>query len=90
MTDLGDYRLMLTGQGAAIGLVADTQRGEVQLNGKGGWQLQDGGFNVEGTLAPGSREGALTPLLTLLNARRTGNVYEFGIQTRIPSPLPRW
>jgi len=90
MTDLGDYRLVLTGQGAAIGLVADTQRGEVQLNGKGGWQLQDGGFNVDGTLAPGSREGALTPLLTLLNARRTGNVYEFGIQTRIPSPLPRW
>lgn len=91
LTDLGDYRLMLTGQGTAVAILADTQRGEVQLNGKGEWQLQgNGALNLDGTLAAGSREAALTPLLTLLNARRTGSVYEFSVHTRIPSPLPRW
>ena len=80
-----------SGQGAAIGLVADTQRGEVQLNGKGDWQLQgDGTLNIDGTLAAGNREAVLAPLLTLLNARRVGNAYDFSVHTRIPSPLPRW
>jgi len=91
MADLGDYRLMLTGQGAAVSILADTQRSEVQLNAKGDWQIQgDGMLNVDGTLAPGSREAALTPLLTLLNARRSGNAYTFSVRTPLPSPLPRW
>jgi len=89
LADLGDYRLTLTGQGAAVGILADTQRGEVPLNTKGAWQLHGGGtLSLDGTLGAGNREAALTPLLTLLNARRTGDVYTFSIRTHMPSPLP--
>jgi hypothetical protein len=91
MTDLGDYRLVLTGQGAAVGILADTQRGDVQLNAKGSWQAQgDGALSVDGTLTGGSREAVIAPLLALLNARRAGNAYEFSVRARIPSPLPHW
>lgn len=87
--ELGDYRLTLTGQGATAAILVDTLRGEVQLNAKGEWQIQgDGMLTLDGTLATGGRETALTPLLTLLNARRNGSEYSFNIRTRIPSPLP--
>jgi hypothetical protein len=86
--EVGDYRLALAGQGAAAGIQVDTLRGDAQLNAKGEWQIQgDGMLTLDGTLTPGSHEAALTPLVTLLNARRNGNQYSFNIRARVPSPL---
>jgi hypothetical protein len=84
--ELGDYRLVVSGQGPTADLRLETLRGEVQLAGRGQWQASDGQLRLDGTIAPGAREPSLAPLLALLRAQRNGDQHAFNLVTRLPLP----
>lgn len=88
--ELGDYLLVANGEAGAVRLRGETLRGDVRLDLNGQWQLAGNGMlNLDGSVtASGPREAVLTPLLTMLNARREGERQVF--QYSAPLPRPAW
>lgn len=82
--ELGDYLLVINGQGSTAALRLDTLRGEVRLAGQGSWQPGDGRLQLDASLRPGTREAQLAPLLQMMQARHEGEEYRFSFDTRLP------
>ena len=85
LSELGDYRLVVTGQGASADLRVETLRGDVGVRAQGSWQTQGEGLvQLSGTVAPGSREQALRPLLAMMNAQNNNGQYSWALNNRFP------
>jgi hypothetical protein len=85
--ELGDYLLTVNGKDGPARLHVDTQRGEIKVTADGEWRTTtDGGVQLNGTVAPGARDAALQPLLTLMQAQRDGDHYRFANTARITVP----
>ncbi len=83
LTDIGDYRLAVTGRGPTAELRIETLRGDVAVTAQGEWQAQgEGLIRLAGTIAPGNREQTLRPLLTLLNAQNSNGQYSWSLNSR--------
>lgn len=85
--EIGDYLLVASGENGAAALRVETLRGEIRVDARGSWQAQtDGTLTLEGSLAAGSREATLAPLLAMLNTRKQGDRYPLRFHTRLPLP----
>jgi len=83
--EVGDYQLTATGSNGMALLKLGTLRGEIGITGAGQWQVAgDGRLRLDGTLAPGSRESMIAPILPLLNAQRSGDQYTFSLSAQLP------
>lgn len=85
LSELGDYRLVVTGQGASADLRVETLRGDVGITAQGSWQTQGEGLvQLSGSVAPGGREQTLRPLLAMLNAQNNNGQYSWTLNQRLP------
>ena len=85
LSELGDYRLVVTGRGATAELKIDTLRGDVGVAAQGEWQTQGAGpLALTGSIAPGSREQALSPVFTMMNIRNINGQYQWAVNSRFP------
>jgi general secretion pathway protein N len=85
LSELGDYRLVVTGQGATADLRVETLRGDVGITAQGSWQTQgEGLLQLSGNIAPGAREQTLLPMLTMLNAQNNNGQYSWTLNQRLP------
>jgi len=85
LNKLGDYQMTVKGEGANAAIRVDTLRGDVDVTATGNWQAGgDGTLRLDGKVAPGSREQSLAPLLSAVNAQRSGDQYTFSASARIP------
>ncbi len=83
LSELGDYRLIVTGRGSTAELRIDTLRGDVGVTAQGTWQAQGEGLvQLAGSIAPGSREQALRPLLTTMNIQNSNGRYNWTLNNR--------
>lgn len=84
LSELGDYRLVVTGRGATAELRIDTLRGDVGVTAQGEWRMQDtGALTLTGDIIPGNREQALRPLLTMLNVQSVNGQYRWSLNSRL-------
>jgi len=82
LSELGDYRLAVTGRGATVELRVDTLRGDVGVTAQGEWRTQDtGALTLTGGITPGNREQALRPLLTMLNVQNINGQYRWALNS---------
>ena len=85
LNELGDYRLAVNGRGADSELRIETLRGDVGVTAQGTWKSQGEGLvQLTGNIAPGSREQALRPLLTMLNVQNNNGQYNWVLNNRFP------
>lgn len=85
LSELGDYRLVVTGRGATAELRADTLRGDVGVAAQGEWQTQGAGpLALTGSITPGNREQALSPVFTMMNIRNINGQYQWAVNSRFP------
>ena len=85
LSELGDYRLAVNGRGADAELRVETLRGDVGMTAQGTWRTQgEGLIQLTGSVAPGSREQALRPLLTMLNVQNDNGQYNWTLNNRFP------
>ena len=91
LSEAGDYRLVINGRGATAGLSIETLRGDIGITGQGEWQAQNEGLlRLTGNITPGSREQALRPLLTMMNARNNNGQYSWAFNGRFPLARILW
>ena len=81
LSEIGDYRLRLSGQDGVVNLQAATLKGAIQLDARGSWQVAgDGMLRLDGTLAADAgHQATLAPLLALLNAKPEGDRHVFNV-----------
>jgi hypothetical protein len=83
LSELGDYRLAVNGRGADTELRVETLRGDVGVTAQGAWRAQGEGLvQLTGSVAPGSREQALRPLLAMINAQNNNGRYNWTLNSR--------
>lgn len=89
--EAGDYRLVVNGRGPTAELRIETLRGDVGVTAQGEWQAQgEGLLRLTGSIAPGNREQALRPLLTMLNAQNNNGQYGWAFNGRFPLARILW
>lgn len=85
LSELGDYQLMVNGQGADAQLRIETLRGDVGVTAEGQWQTQgEGLLRLSGNVVPGSREQSLRPLLAMANTQNNNGQYRWTLNNRFP------
>jgi general secretion pathway protein N len=83
LSEVGDYRLVVSGRGATAELRIETLRGDVGVTAQGEWQAQgEGLLRLTGNITPGNREQTLRPLLTMLNAQNNNGQYSWSLNSR--------
>jgi general secretion pathway protein N len=87
LSEIGDYLFVARGQNGAAALRVETLRGDIRLDAQGTWQANtDGTLTLDGSLAAGSREAMIGPLVVMLNARKQGDRYPLRFNGRAPLP----
>ena len=85
LSERGDYRLVVTGRGATAELKVDTLRGDVGVTAQGEWQTQGAGpLTLTGSISPGNREQALSPVFTMMNIRNINGQYQWAVNSSFP------
>lgn len=82
---LGNYRLQLKGEGANARLELTTLEGDLELAGKGQWQVTGNGlFRFTGSATPRAGAEALEPLLRALGPDRGNGRRDIRLNARLP------
>ena len=89
---LGDYRLVVTGEGETVRLELETVRGDLVLSGRGGWDIaNEGRIKFVGNAKPRARRLELEPILRLLGRDQGGGQRALILNGRLPPgalPIP--
>ncbi|OGI68990.1 MAG: hypothetical protein A2W18_08655 [Candidatus Muproteobacteria bacterium RBG_16_60_9] len=84
-TNLGDYRLDITGNGANATIRLTTLRGDLNLNGQGTWNVTgDGAIQFTGRAQPRGDSTQLEPLLRALGRDLGGGQRQIQFNARAP------
>lgn len=85
LTQLGDYRLSLTGKGNVAELQLTTLRGDLQLTGQGQWRADNGGvLRFQGSALAVGRQRELEPVLRLIGSQTAPDRREFSLNLPLP------
>lgn len=82
---LGDYRLVVTGDGETARLELETVRGDLVLSGRGGWDIaNEGRIEFVGNAKPRARRLELEPILRLLGRDQGGGQRALILDAHLP------
>lgn len=81
---LGDYHASLQGRAKAAALQLDTVRGDLQINGAGEWQPDNGQFRFQGSAKPSRGGSELEPLLQLLGPDQGNGQRALAVNYQLP------
>jgi hypothetical protein len=85
ISDLGDYRLTVTGKGENASLSLSTMRGVLAVAAHGQWQVgSSGDLQLNGSIKPTAQANELEPLLQRLGPDRGNGQRTFNVKTRLP------
>lgn len=84
LNETGEYRLRVSAKGKRATLTLSTVRGPLQIVGQGEWRLlEDGVFNLQGSITPSPPQPALDPLLNAIGPAQANGARAFNIETRM-------